>query len=200
MRERKNAVGLISSEHFKKPVLLNNLQLYQVNTLSQLQKEVAKLDKHCQDLAEQKQNQEQEVLNSQVEQGVQTLVSLAWEINALATELEAEILKFKEIAVEVNRGYHAIQQPPNFRAMGWDESRLHYWRPSNIWEVHYSAIPTVVRRGAKFVLTAKIIDMFKAEREVDAQQRAKAAQKSREALEQWLTGQNQHAVRVTVAA
>lgn len=163
--------------------------------VAQLQTEVAELEKRGKDLAEQKQKQQQEILQRQVEQGVQQLETLAGHINALASQLEAEMLKFKEIAVEVNRRYHVIQQPSDFKVMGWNESRLHYWRPLNIWEVHYSAIPAVVRRRSKFVLTAKIVDLFKAESEVDAQRRAEAAQKRREALEHWLAEQHNRAVR-----
>jgi DNA repair exonuclease SbcCD ATPase subunit len=164
-------------------------------TIEQLQKGVAELEKNVKESAEQKRKQEQEILQDKVKQGVQQLEDLAGQINALATQLEAEMFKFKEIAIEVNRHYHAIQQFPNFKVIGWNESRLAHWRPLNIWEVHYSAIPAVVRRGSRFVLTAKIVDLFKAEWEVDVQRRAEAAQKRREALERWLAEKHNRAVR-----
>ncbi len=91
------------------------------------------------------------------------------------------MFKFKEIAVEVNRCYHVIQQPPDFKLMGGNESNLHHWRPLNIWEVHHCCIPTVLRRGVQFVLTAKIVNLFKAEGKVNAQRRAETAQKRRQA-------------------
>lgn len=61
------------------------------------------------------------------------------------------------------------------------ESELYHWRPLNIWEVHHCSIPTVLRRGVQFVLTAKIVNMFKGEGKVNAQRRAETAQKRRQA-------------------
>jgi DNA repair exonuclease SbcCD ATPase subunit len=168
-------------------------------TVAQLQTEVAKLEQNVNYLAEQKWQQEQEIIQCQVEQGVQQLEALAEHINTLANQLETQMLKFKEIALEVNRDYHLIQQPSDFKVMGWNESRPHYWKPLNIWEVHYSVIPAVVRRGSKFVLTAKIVNLFKAEWEVDTQRRAEAAQKRREALERWLVEQHNCAVHADIS-
>ncbi|MDZ7968674.1 MAG: hypothetical protein RM368_27590 [Nostoc sp. DedSLP03] len=108
----------------------------------------------------------------------------------MAAELEAEIIKFKEVAVEVNCSYHAVQKPPNFTEMGCDKSKVR-WRPSNIWQVDYLAIPTVIRLESKFVLTAKTIDMFKKEPKIDVQQKVKKATESREAFLKWLTKQRQ---------
>jgi hypothetical protein len=104
------------------------------------------------------------------------------------------MFKFKEITVEVNRCYHVIQQSPNLKVMGWNESKLHHWRPLNIWEVHQSYIPTVLRRGVHFVLSAKIANLFKGEGKVKAQRRVETAQKRRQALERWLPKQHNLAV------
>ena len=78
------------------------------------------------------------------------------------------MFKFKEIAVEVNGNYHLIQQPPNLRITEWDKSKKGGWKPLNIWDVHSSIIPTVIRRGAKFILTVKMVDLFNTERARDA--------------------------------
>jgi hypothetical protein len=152
------------------------------------------LENHEKNLVEEKRKQEQESLQHKVEQDVQQLEAIAAHINALATQLEAEMFKFKEIAVEVNRCYHVIQQSPDFKVMRWNESELYHWRPLNIWEVHHCSIPTVLRRGVQFVLTAKIVNLFKAEGKVNAQRRAETAQKRRQALERWLAEQHNLAV------
>ncbi|MDZ8066272.1 MAG: hypothetical protein RMY64_11635 [Nostoc sp. DedQUE08] len=159
-----------------------------MNTLTELQTEVEELHNYCQELTEENRKQEQEFLNKKLEEGTKKLSALTGHINTLAAELETEILKFKEVAVEVNCSYHAIQQLPNFTVMGCDKSRFH-WRPSNIWQVDYLAIPTVIRLGCKFVLTTKFIDMFKNEPEIDVQQKVKKAIKSREAFLEWFTKQ-----------
>ncbi|WP_334886443.1 hypothetical protein [Nostoc sp.] len=190
MREKKSAVGLLSLEHSQKSGFLEYSQSCQVNTLTELQTEVVELYNYCQQLTEEKRKQEQELLKIQVEEGVQKLSVLTGHINTLAAELEAEVLKFKEVAVEVNCSYHAVQKPPNFTAMGCDKSRVH-WRPSNIWQVDYLAIPTVIKLGSKFVLIAKVIDMFKNETNIDVQRKVKKATQSREAFLKWLTKQRQ---------
>jgi seryl-tRNA synthetase len=164
---------------------LKNTQKLEVTSLdtaiAQLQTEVAELENHGKNLVEEKRKQEQKSLQHKIEQDVQQLEAIAAHINALATQLEAEMFKFKEIAVEVNRCYHVIQQPPDFNVMGGKESNLHHWRPLNIWEVHHCCIPTVLRRGVQFVLTAKFVNLFKAEGKVNAQRRAETAQKRRQA-------------------
>ncbi|MHC5939462.1 hypothetical protein [Nostoc sp.] len=161
-----------------------------MNTLTELQTEVVKLHNYCQQLTEEKRKKEQENLKNQVEEGVKKLSVLTRRINTLAAELEAEIIKFKEVAIEVNCSYHAVQQPPKFTEMGCDKSRVR-WRPSNIWQVDSLTIPTVIRLESKFVLTAKIIDMFKNEPKIDVQQKVKKATESREAFLKWLTKQGQ---------
>jgi len=164
---------------------LKNTQKLEVTSLdtaiAQLQTEIAEVENHEKSLVEEKRKQEQKSLQHKVGQDVQQLEAIAAHINALATQLEAEMFKFKEIAVEVNRCYYVIQQPPDFNVMGGNESNLHHWRPLNIWEVHHCSIPTVLRRGVQFVLTAKIVNLFKAEGEVNAQRRAETAQKRRQA-------------------
>ena len=173
---------------------LKNTQKLEVTSLdtaiAQLQTEVAELENHDNNLVEKKRKQGQESLQHKVEQGVQQLEALAAHINALVSQLEAEMFKFKETTVEVNRCYHVIQQSPNFKVMGWNESKLHHWRPLNVWEVHHCSIPTVLRRGVQFVLTAKMVNLFKGEGKVNVPRRAEMAQKRRQALERWLAEQH----------
>lgn len=154
--------------------------------LAQLQDEVVELAKYEKKVAELQKQQTQEILQGQVAQGIQQLASLADSINALAIQLETEMLKFKETAIETNQAYRAIQQPTDLTAIGMEQPRLHCWKPFSIWQVHYSAVPAVVKERAKFVLTARIVDLFQAEREGDAHRRAETAQRRRKALERWL--------------
>lgn len=154
--------------------------------LTQLHRDVVELAKVGKYLQQLQQHQQQETLQYQVAEGFQKLTDQADRINALANRLEAEIFHFKEIALEVNQAYHAIQQPLDLKATGGDELRRFHWRPLNIWEVHSSAIPTIVRHKAGFILTVKTVDLFKAERESNFQRRAKAAQRCNEAFQRWL--------------
>jgi|GEM_PF-2852879 DNA repair exonuclease SbcCD ATPase subunit len=134
-------------------------------TLNQLKLDIAKLEKYLQEKVEEKTKQEQKALKEKIEKGIQELETIAEKINSLSTEIEALMIQFKEIAVEVNRNYHLIQLPPFLRQIKSDKSKLNCWRPLNIWDVHSSSIPTVVRRGAKFILTVKMVDLFNAERD-----------------------------------
>lgn len=154
--------------------------------LTQLQLHVAELVEFRNYLQDLQQLQKQEELYHQVAEGMQKLVDQGVRINTLATQLELEILQFKEIALEVNQPYQAIQQPLELKTPGNDELRRFRWRPLNIWEVHYSKVPTVVRHKTGFVLTAKTIDLFNAEGELEFQKQIKAAQRRREAFESWL--------------
>ena len=168
-------------------LLANTPRLPQTTTV-ELQAEVAKLEKYQKELLEQKLLIEQQVLQDKVKHGVQELEALAEHINALAGQLEAEMLKFKEIAADVNRSYHEIQQPQPPK----NKSEQNNFRPLNIWEVHCSSVPVVIRRGAKFILTEKIINLFKAESQIDATKQAETAQKRRKALEHWLIRQQKN--------
>jgi hypothetical protein len=154
--------------------------------IAQLQKEVEELEDYEKKLTKQKQRQERDILQVKVEKGVEELEAVSDRINTLAVQLEAEMLKFKEIAVEVNQGYHLIQLHSDSEEIEYHQSKLNSDFPINIWQIHYSAIPTVIKRGFQFILTAKNVDMFKAERQIDVQKRAEAAQKRRKALERWL--------------
>ncbi|BCL35165.1 hypothetical protein [Nostoc sp. MS1] len=157
--------------------------------IAQLESEVAELEKYGQELLAHKQQQQQEMLQETVTQGIEELDILANKINTLASQLEAEMSNFKKIAVKVNRSYQNLQQLSDSQLMEWNESTLRHSRTINIWEVHNIAIPIVMKQGKKFIITTKIVDLFKAE-EIDAKTKAKLAQKRRSALEAWLVKQN----------
>ncbi len=151
--------------------------------LTQLQSDVAECEKY---LEERQKRQKKEALQHRLAEGIQQLAALGNRINALATQLEAEMCSFKEIAWEANQAYHAIQQTPDLKAMEKDESKLSRWRPFDILEIDCPVVPTVVRRGSRFVLRAKTVE-FLADREGDVVTGdAKSAQQRREALERWL--------------
>ncbi|MEJ1932933.1 hypothetical protein WDZ92_22220 [Nostoc sp. NIES-2111] len=157
--------------------------------IAQLESEVTELEKYGQELLAHKQQQQQEILQETVTQGIEELEILANKINTLASQLEAEMSNFKEIAVKVNRSYQDLQLLPNSQLMEWNESTLRQSRPLNIWEVHDTSIPIVVKRGKKFILTTKIVNLFPAEA-IDDKTKARAAQKCRSSLEAWLVKQN----------
>lgn len=178
----------IKSSEYK---LLTQFELVFFDTaIAQLELEVAALEKYGQEILAQKQQQQQEIFQDKVTQGIQKLDILAHKINTLAMQIEAEMLIFKEVAVEVNCCSHILQQLSNSQGMEWNESTLRHSRPLNIWEVHNSSIPIVLKRGTKFLLTAKIVNLFQAEQTVDSNTKARAAQKRRNALEAWLAKQH----------
>lgn len=125
--------------------------------LTELQVDINELDREWQVSVNDKQKQEVNFLNDRYEKGIQKMLVIVGQINEIACELESLILKFKEIAVEVNKTYHLIQQSQD---KSKQQSHRYRLRPSNIWEIHHSSIPTIIRRGAKFILSAKTIDMF----------------------------------------
>lgn len=84
-------------------------------TLAKLQGEVADLIKYENELAELQKQQMKKTLQNQVTQRIQKLSSLAEHINALAAQLEIETLNFKNIALETNRVYYAVQQPVDLK-------------------------------------------------------------------------------------
>lgn len=128
-------------------------------TLSQLQIETSDLDKYWQEIAESKRKEELYTLTQKIEAGIQELTVIAEKINSLANDIKALMFCFKEIAVKVNRDYHLIQQTFNLSLTKLDKSKRRL-RPLNIWEIHDSSIPTVIRRGAKFILTKTTVNLF----------------------------------------
>ncbi|MBD2445602.1 hypothetical protein H6G76_00250 [Nostoc sp. FACHB-152] len=158
------------------------------SAIAQLESEVDALEKYAQDLLVQK--QQEHTSQEKVIQGIQELETLAHKINALAIQIEAEMLNFTKVAVEVNRCYHILQQHSNAQDIEWNESTLRHPRPLNIWEVHNSSIPIVIKRGTKFILTAKVVNLFPSEQAVDAKTKAIIAQKRRNSLENWLAKQH----------
>lgn len=152
-------------------------------TLTQLQSDVAECEKY---LEEQQKLQKKEALQHRLAKETQQLAALGDRINALATQLEAEMLSFKEIAQEANQTYHAIQQSPDWKAIEKEKSKLSRWRPCDMLEVDCPVVPTVVRRGSRFILRAKTVE-FLVDREDDVVTGdTKSALQRREALERWL--------------
>lgn len=152
-------------------------------TLTQLQSDVAECEKYVE---EQRKLQEKEALQHRLAEEIQQLATLGDRINALATQLEAEMLSFKEIAQEANQTYHAIQQPPDWKAIARGKSKLSRWKPCDMLEVDSPVVPTVVRRGSRFILRAKTVESL-VDREDDVVTgEAKSALQRREALERWL--------------
>ncbi len=187
----KYAERYISHEQIKMISCQSNCEIFEsAKPLTQLQREITELGKQYQQLANQKLNQEQNSLNIRLKEGVQLLEAIAGSINALAADLEAEIVKFKEVAVEVNKDYHLLQQPRHYKEASVNEAKKHKCKTLNIWEIHNPVVPSIVRRGAKFILTTKAVNLFGSEQEIDVAMRAEAAQKRREALENWLTEQH----------
>lgn len=129
------------------------------SALVQLEDEVVKVEKALLELQQKK----HEFLQHQLNAGIDNLVTLANSINILAYRIESEILKFKEIASEVNQLYHAVQDSPGFKALGQDESIMPRRRPLNIWEVNNLAVsvPTVIRSEYQFILTVKAVNLHK---------------------------------------
>lgn len=148
--------------------------------LTALQEDVVKLEKSIAQLKQQK----QEALKQRVSEGMQHLEKRAERINALAELLEAEMLKFQEMAEEVNRDFCAKETA---------ESQGITAKPAPLCEVSDCAVPTVVRRGFKFVLTARKVEKLGVTEE-DAAQRAAKAQQRREAFERWLESRRQRIV------
>lgn len=77
------------------------------------------------------------------------------------------MLNFKNIALETNRVYHAVQQPVDLEIMEWNELKCDRCKTSSICQIHFSSVPTVVNQRGKFILTARIVDLFQVEKQVD---------------------------------
>lgn len=151
--------GILTQDSLPKLTLLANYKDSQMQTLTQLEMDISELDKYCQELVENRRNEEQRILTEKIEVGVQQLTIIAEKINILANEIKTLMFSFKEIAVEVNRNYHLMQQSFNLSLTKLDQSKRRL-RHLNIWDIHDSSIPTVIRCGAKFILTKKIVDLF----------------------------------------
>ena len=105
------------------------------------------------------QEHHQEALQYSIHSGMRQLEAQANCVNAIATQLEAEILRFTEIAEQVNQTYHQWQQQKDCLNRE-DNSQNYRYRFVNIWEVHYSKVPQLFKSGLRYILTDKIIDLF----------------------------------------
>lgn len=121
-----------------------------------LQEEVAKVEKALLDL----QKKKHEVLQQKFSTGIENLGLLANKINALTSNLESEILNFKETAIEVNHIYHTIQDSPGLKLLEGDKSTITSWKPLNVLQIKNLALslPVVTMREAQFFLTLKAVN------------------------------------------
>ncbi len=144
----------------------NNRQVDSIsNKLTQLEEDIKKMNQKCHELLKEKQNQQEKMLTKQVQNGIELLEVISKQINTLSAELEAEITKFQEIAVEVNRDYHLLQRLSNSEPIVLNQSKRYRCRPLNIWEIHNSTIPIVVKHGNKFILTKRNINLVNVEQQ-----------------------------------
>ncbi|MBF2063545.1 MAG: hypothetical protein IGS39_03800 [Calothrix sp. C42_A2020_038] len=128
------------------------------SSLAQLAAEIAELETMSRELVQNQQRNEQQILEAKVESGVQQLEQIAHRVNILAAQLETEMRNFKEVAVEVNRCYHICQQ---LESSHQNQPKPHRWTPLNIWDIHFSSIPAIIKRGNKFIFVEKVINLFK---------------------------------------
>lgn len=156
--------------------------------LTALQEDVVKLEESVAQLKQQKHS----ALKQRVSEGMQHLEAQANRINVLAEQLEAEILKFQEMAEQLNRDL-CHRETPEIQVISGSESQQYTGKHAPICEVSDCAVPTVVRRGFKFVLAARKVEKFGVTEE-DAAQRAAKAQQRREAFERWLESRRQRIV------
>lgn len=108
---------------------------------------------------------------------MQQLEAIQERINTLSADLETQIHQFHTTASALKPCYRDLQTPANPP------------RPANIWEIHHTAVPQVIRRGSRFILTAKSLDLSVTDSGAHGQERARHARRRREALEQWLLAQ-----------
>jgi hypothetical protein len=132
----------------------------------------------------------QDCLEDKFKQGLDSLQRQSETINHLSAQLEAEILKFKTLAREVNQDYHALQ---NYQHKSKESSsQLYRSRPANIWEIRSCVIPSVVKQGNQFILTTKPVGEVAAE---NPENLVKKAQQRQKALECWLEAKRQRIIQ-----
>ncbi len=158
-------------------------------TLIALQEDVVRLEKS---IVQRKQHQ-QETQQQQLTDRMQNLHEQADRINALAAQLAAEMVKFQEMAQQVNRDCRALHSPEKKPEIPLSAAKKHAIQSAPVWEIQSIAIPTIVKRDFQFVLTAIKVEKPGSEEE-DAAQRAAKAQQRREALERWLEARRQKIV------
>jgi len=164
----------------ERPGKITNDQVYLPLTilakLAALLNDVAKEE----NILSQVQEHHQEALQYSIHSGMRQLDTQANCINAIASQLEAEILRFTEMAARVNQAYHQLQQQKD--CINRKDNYLTYRdRIINIWEVHYSKIPQLVKSGWRYILTEKQINSTSI-----SQNYAKEAQAKRKYLEDFL--------------
>ncbi|MEG4086346.1 hypothetical protein [Microcoleus sp. POL10_C6] len=156
--------------------------------LKALQEDVVRLEKSIVQLKQLK----QEAQKQHLKERMQHLEEQAERINALAELLATEMVKFQEMAQQVNRDCHVIHSPEN-QGISLSVAQQNSTRSDRVWEVQDITVPTVVKRGFQFVLTPIKVEKPRSE-EADATQRAAKAQQRRKALEGWLEARRQRII------
>lgn len=127
------------------------------SAFNQLQDEVSKLENALLELKEKK----QEYLQYQLTTNMEKLSVQAEQVNNLAVNLESEILKFKETAVELNNIYQTINSSPKLPTEENKNLNLQNQKITNLWKIHKLdfSVPTIVKQESQFILTAKTIEI-----------------------------------------
>ncbi|HEY9801606.1 MAG TPA: hypothetical protein V6D25_14715 [Leptolyngbyaceae cyanobacterium] len=127
------------------------------SAFNQLQDEVTKLEHALLELKEKK----QEFLQYQLTTNMEKLSVQAEQVNTLAINLESEIIKFKETAVELNNIYQTINSSPKLPTEDNKNLNLQSQKITNLWKIHKLdfSVPTIVKQESQFILTAKTIEI-----------------------------------------
>lgn len=132
-----------------------------------------------------------ESLQKRVTTGIEQLHIQSQHINEMAAQLEAELIKFKQLANQVNQDYHAIQDTNKSENSQSSLAPVYRTRRANIWEIRSAAIPKVIKQGNQFILTTKpILEVA----DDHAENRVKKAQQRQKALESWLEAKRQRII------
>lgn len=130
-------------------------------------------------------------LQQRVTKGIEQLHIQSQHINAMAAQLEAEMIAFQQLANQVNQDYHAIQAPQKSENSQSSSPPVYRTRPANICEIRGAAIPIAIEQGDRFILTTKpILEVA----EENAENRVKKAQQRQKALESWLEAKRQRII------
>ena len=92
-------------------------------------------------------------------EGMQHLEVQAERINTLASQMASEIIRFRDLAIEVNSRYQTLQHCPQTNRMS-----LAVTSPTSelfpVWEIDSAALPTLVKRDFSFVLSFVSLEVF----------------------------------------
>lgn len=150
--------------------IVQSVVLAEYDQLETLETKVAFLGCYKKQLAELKQQEIQKKLKAELSEKLAQLESLSDKINGLSTQIELELNNFKEIAVETNKLYQAIQDNSKLEE---EKSQGYRLSPGSIWHVHDSSVPHVVKQEGNLIIKQRPIDLFKQDKEKECHQRIK---------------------------